>query len=614
MWPINRKFPAFPVLLLLFGILLALFTITLYKQDRVSRERERQVIVSYEILRTGRLIMTNVLNMETGQRGYLLSGDRQFLKPYIEGREALDQTFSKGESLLAGADAETRAKFNEIRPKVDKVVQILVDHLQKYDQRFDKSKRGQYMLTISDMLDTKAAMDDLRAAMDEFLAAENLKLHRGIAAAHQQQTNYTWVLVAGAMALFGTLILSGIMLFAMRVRTTRVESDLEYLREGYTLMIENMNDGTYDYNPATGVLIFSPSHERLLGYKPSELPNRVETINNLLHPDDYNATWDTANKYMRQEIPDYSVTFRLLHKNGEWRWILSRGVGVWDKEGNIRRMVGIHTDITAQKQREEELRQLNEELESFAYIASHDLRGPLINIKGFSGEVDYMLGQLKTRLGGMVEMLPVTEQQEVSLIFDKEVPEAMGFIRSAVDKMDKLTTAILDLSRIGRRDYKIEEVDSNALAHETINSLAYEIAKKNISVEYRNLPRLQTDEVALQQIIGNIVDNAVKFMDASRPGKIVISAELVPGAYEFSIADNGTGISDMDKKKIFDIFRRGANARDTRGLGMGMAYVKATLRRLGGRVWFTSETEGPQQGTVFYFTIPFDSLKGLHYD
>ena len=612
-WEVIKRFRLPLLLSLLFIMLLGIFVGVLYRQGEVSRDRDDQVIQSYELLRTARVIFTNLLNMETGQRGYMLSGSKQFLQPYEEGKQRMQDAFTKLSILVENEnDPDLRQKFVDLGPKADKVVGLLEDHKQRYDDMRARVK-GAVPLALADMWATKEAMDDFRVTVDDLLRTENLNLNVKMARSRQQQQSYSLVLLGGGVALFAIVLLANFLLLSNRARALAAERKLEKVQETYRLLMDNMTDGIYDFNPVTGDMQFSPSHEKLLGYKPSELPPRIETINNLIHPDDFASSWDAVNKYMRRETPVYNASFRLLHKNGDWRWIMSRGIGVWDEEGNIRRMVGLHTDITPQKRREEQLSQLNTELEGFTYIASHDLRGPLINIKGFAGEVAYMLGEVLPKLATPVGQLPDDDRKTVRDIFDKEIPEALGFIQSAVDKMDKLTSAILDLSRIGRREYSIDDIDSEQVVQECLSGLAYEIGKKNITVETYNLPRVKTDEVALTQIIGNILDNAVKYMDAKpegtqgeKQGKIVIKGEMIPGAYQFSISDNGPGIAESDSKKIFDIFRRGSNARDTRGLGMGMTYVKTTLRRLGGQVWFDSK---PGKGTTFYFTLPFDMAK-----
>jgi len=181
------------------------------------------------------------------------------------------------------------------------------------------------------------------------------------------------------------------------------------------------------------------------------------------------------------------------------------------------------------------------------------------------------------------------------------MPEAIGFIQSSVEKMDKLTGAILDLSRIGRREFHLREIDTALLVKRCLNALAYETGSRKIEIVCGDLPPIVSDSVALEQVFGNVLDNAVKYLDPARPGKIEINAITLSNETIFSIRDNGRGISHQDERKVFDIFRRAGNTGNIRGAGIGMAYVKATLRKLGGRIWFQSQ---PDIGTVFYVSLP----------
>jgi signal transduction histidine kinase len=115
------------------------------------------------------------------------------------------------------------------------------------------------------------------------------------------------------------------------------------------------------------------------------------------------------------------------------------------------------------------------------------------------------------------------------------------------------------------------------------------------------LPVILSDAVALEQIFSNLLDNAIKYLEPSRKGSIAISFEILSDEITFSVRDNGRGIEGPDRHKVFEIFRRARNVGDERGLGMGLAYVKTTLRKMGGVIWFES---GIESGTVFYFRLP----------
>jgi signal transduction histidine kinase len=167
--------------------------------------------------------------------------------------------------------------------------------------------------------------------------------------------------------------------------------------------------------------------------------------------------------------------------------------------------------------------------------------------------------------------------------------------------MNLLTSAMLDLSRIGSRKYNFETVDTDKIIKRCIDNLAFEITQKNVAVNCEELPAVTSDGLALEQVFANILDNAVKYLDPARPGSIAIHALHLPGIIQFSIQDNGRGIPDKDRDKVFDVFRRAGNTGVERGAGMGMAYVRALLRKLGGTIWYISQVN---QGTTFFFTVP----------
>jgi signal transduction histidine kinase len=181
-----------------------------------------------------------------------------------------------------------------------------------------------------------------------------------------------------------------------------------------------------------------------------------------------------------------------------------------------------------------------------------------------------------------------------------DVPEAMKFIGSSVSRMDGLINAILMLSRAGHRELKPELINMKELTNSIISSLAHQIERSRTSVLVEGLPAITADKVAMEQIMGNLLDNALKYLAQDREGKIAVTSE--PGVDEvtFHIRDNGRGIAKDDLTRVFEIFRR-VGKQDVAGEGMGLAHVKALVKRHDGRIWCESE---PGVGTTFSFTIP----------
>ena len=246
-----------------------------------------------------------------------------------------------------------------------------------------------------------------------------------------------------------------------------------------------------------------------------------------------------------------------------------------------------------------ELERSNEEVKNFAYIVSHDLRIPLVNLKGYTSELRSALEVIGPTVDTALPHLTKEKQSAVAMALNKDVPEALEFISSSVSRMDSFINAVLQLSRLGRRELKPESIDMKALVQSSLETLSHQIQERGIKVTVGSLPQVVADRTAMEQIIDNVLGNAVKYLDPERPGQIEVTAETNNGEQLFHIQDNGCGIAQEEMHKVFTPFRR-AGKQDTEGEGMGLAYVQTLVRRHGGRIWCESELGA---GTTFTLTI-----------
>ncbi|MFQ5433036.1 MAG: ATP-binding protein, partial [Nitrospinota bacterium] len=250
------------------------------------------------------------------------------------------------------------------------------------------------------------------------------------------------------------------------------------------------------------------------------------------------------------------------------------------------------------------LAKANEEIKGFANIVSHDLRSPLVNIKGFSEELKSSCRKLTGILSEASPRLTREQNKLIREVMKEEIPEAFGFIDSSANAMEKLVSSIMALARIGVRKMIPVEVDVAGLINEKLRSMHHQVEDKNVDVKVNSLPSVVADLMSLDQIFGNIFSNSIKYLDPGRPGVIEISGERRSGDTLYKVEDNGIGIPDYGKDKVFVLFRR-VVGKDIPGEGMGLAYVKALVERHDGEIWFESQ-EG--KGTTVFFTIPDDIM------
>jgi signal transduction histidine kinase len=252
------------------------------------------------------------------------------------------------------------------------------------------------------------------------------------------------------------------------------------------------------------------------------------------------------------------------------------------------------------QERTGEIVRANEEIQQFAYIVSHDLRAPLVNIMGFTSELESIGDSMKKQLDKIAEQAPEDAVEEGREALDVELPEAISFIRASTTKMDRLINAILKLSREGRRNLKPVRVDMNEVAQGIADSLKHQTTELEAEIEIKSLPDLVTDKLAIEQVMTNLVENAVKYLASDRKGRIVVRGREDGPFNEYRVEDNGRGIADADRERVFELFRR-AGAQDTKGEGMGLAFVRTVIRRLGGSIDLQSEVG---VGTTMTLRLP----------
>lgn len=255
------------------------------------------------------------------------------------------------------------------------------------------------------------------------------------------------------------------------------------------------------------------------------------------------------------------------------------------------------------RERTEAVMRTNDELQRYAYIVSHDLRAPLVNIMGFTSELESATERLTAYVRKVGDNNEDPDRADALLAVDEDIPEALGFIRSSMKRMDSLINEILKLSRAGRRVLEPMPLDMQSLVSECIDSIRQKFAEAGAEVRIEGrLPDVVSDRSALQQIFTNLLDNATKYLKDDRPGQITVRGRLERGAAVFEVEDNGRGIAEADFERIFELFRR-AGMQDKPGDGIGLAHTRMLSRRLGGDVSVRSDGEN---GTTFIVTIARD--------
>ena len=249
-----------------------------------------------------------------------------------------------------------------------------------------------------------------------------------------------------------------------------------------------------------------------------------------------------------------------------------------------------------------DLQQKSQEIEMFVYSVSHDLRSPLVNLQGFSRELELS----RVELGKLLKSeMPAAEQERARVVVERDITESVQYIQTAVTRLSHIIDALLRLSRAGRVEYRAKIVEVRPIILRIVEAMHNTIAERSADVVVHPLPPVWADPTALEQIFANLVGNAINYLDPKRPGKIEIGSidcevEGMSKMLTYYVKDNGLGIAQAYLPKVFAIFQR-LHGEVAAGEGVGLALVRRVIERHGGKVWVES-TDGA--GSTFFVAFP----------
>jgi PAS domain S-box-containing protein len=359
-------------------------------------------------------------------------------------------------------------------------------------------------------------------------------------------------------------------------------------------------EGFYSVTLEGKLLIYNDEFTRIFGLDPDKDYTGLELPDFWQNPEDRK---DYINELkLIGFIRNYII--KAKKANGEKITVQANSRLVKDEEGRPVRIEGTILDITEKMRIEAELERFNreltrknEELEQVLYATSHDLRSPLLNIQGFSRELQVSISELNSLLKN--QEIPLEIWDKCRGIIEEDILEDLNYILLSSSKMDLILSGLLSLSRIGRQKLIIKNLDMGKIIKDVVSTYEYEIQEKNIKLNISQLPMCRGDELLINQLFSNLVGNAVKFIDPDRIALIKISGKKEKDRVLYSIKDNGIGISPEHKNKIFELFHQ-LNPNIT-GTGLGLTIVKQILEKHGGDIQVDSELG---KGTRFTVSLP----------
>jgi signal transduction histidine kinase len=590
--------------------------------DYVQASQERRQ--SLQVLLHSEELLTLMRDAETGQRGFLLTGDESYLEPY---RGALAKVRTVRKSF---ADAATPSHGNVV-DEIDLLIdEQLVELGETIELRRNDSAGGAGAAAKRIQTGTaKQTMDRLRKLIGDLEEDERARLGN-VTARMDRLASLTPPRVLAVSSL-AVVLVGGVGWIAYRDvrRRAAAEKKIREQRRILDSVLDNITDGVLVADASGRLQLINQAAKRMHGqdgttFSRDEWNRRFGLYRidgQTLMPIDELPLVRT----LRGEEVEQAELY-LKPPNAETGLYLGiNGRPLRNDEGRLQGGVIVLRDITRQKQaelrdqeiREElerlvmlrtaDLRQINFELqqknlenETFVYSVSHDLRSPLVNLQGFSQELSLACEDLK-RLLSEADVPAAVRSRGLAVLQD-DFAGSIRFIQTAVLRLADIINALLKLSRAGRVDYQLQDVPVRQIVGRVVDTLQAELNRRGAAVEIGELPSVWGDPLAIEQIFANLLDNAVKYLDPVRSGRITVISEptATSGMNTFVVRDNGLGLPEMGREKVFKAFER-FHPSHAPGDGMGLAIVRRIVERHNGTIHVESS---PGVGTAFFITLP----------
>lgn len=379
----------------------------------------------------------------------------------------------------------------------------------------------------------------------------------------------------------------------VELRAAKITEQLRESRERFSLAVEASHKGIWDWNIKSGEVYYSPRWKSMLGYSESEVGNDTNQWRAVMHPEDQSRVQRALEDYFKEKTKDFEVEYRSLHKDGNYRWIRSKGIALRDNKGEPFRLAGTSQDITEEKETKR--------------LLVENVKRAISNTEAKANFYATMSHEIRTPLNGVVGMISLLQNTSLSL----EQKEYLDIIVQSSKHLQAIVNDILDISKIEANKLQLEVVNVNL--NEMINglykSVAPAAAEKKLNFNYRLIDcdglQFLGDMVRVRQILLNLVQNAIKFTDS---GSVEVRIQKIifkngKDGLRFEVQDTGIGINEEAKKFIFEPFTQADNSitRKHGGTGLGLSICKSLVNMMGGSIGFESK-QG--KGTKFHFEIP----------
>ncbi len=526
-------------------------------------------------------IMKLSVDIETGQRGFTITGDTTFLEPFLDASKVMFKHLGILDSLTVN-DSLQNAKVNELRGLIVKHATWTKHVIQLRNEGFEKARD---LVTKGE---GKRAMDAIRSLVKNIQEEERAVFRKGntISSQHLQQFQYSFIGLAIAI----TVIIGYLFYYINDNLKVRNQADikLKKVADETRDLYDNAPCGYFSVDASIFLTNINQTLLTWLGYTREEAIGKMkyEDLLSLESKAAFLASFEEDFEKYKQQGYVSDLEFEFRRKDGTMFPVIVNSAAVFNTKGEFVKSRSTVSDNTERKKGEIRIKQLNQELDAFTYSVSHDLRAPLRSVTGYA------------------QIL----KEDFGHILDPEGHRLIHIIMANAKRMGQLVDDLLDFSRMGRKEMMRTNVNMNELVQDILQELTALENGRKLNIRVMPLAPSKGDLSMLRQVWTNLISNALKYSSKKEVTEIEIGSgwrdtPLQDGQKEicYHISDNGAGFDMQYAPKLFGVFQRLHKMNEFEGTGVGLALVKRIIQRHGGTVWAEGKIN---EGAKFYYTLP----------
>lgn len=533
-------------------------------------QSSRMVTHSFDVLYNTERLMTNIITIESSQRGYAITGNVELLQPYKISKEQVNINLVNLLSLTKDNPSQ-HERITLLKAHIKELLAFSSTAVNLRKQSFEAAQEA------NASMQGKRLLDNIRQIAGEIEAEENMLRKQRISMQNNyiEKFNYTFA---------GLLFATGVILVAVYAalnitleRRVTAGRKLQLLTAETTDLYDNAPCGYHSLDARGYFVNINNTLLHWLGYTRDEMLGKMHQAQIISVEDQirFQAAFDELKS--NGTVSDFELT--LVRKNGSRFPVLVKATAIKDTNGNFIKSRFATFDLSERKKAEEKIQSLNHELEAFTYSVSHDLRAPLRSIDGYAKIL----------------------QEDYLHMFDEEGKRVINVIMNNAKRMGRLIDNLLNFSRLGRKEILYMQTNMTQLVKNIVDELRAHEPDRKIEVQVNHLHAATVDPEMIRQVWENLLSNAMKYTSKKSQTQIEVNTFDTPTEVGYCVKDNGVGFDMKYVGKLFGVFQRLHKIQDFSGAGVGLAIVKRIIDRHEGRVWAEGKVDG---GAVFYFTIP----------